>query len=158
MSRWYHCGVALLSTCYNLPQTNLPWPKPSPPLLPKEAYWEAVPYNTFLSADADYTVNCLLYYCPCKAHWAEFQHLLSKGNESWLLCFYMATDWDCNRNSVCHNLWVSAQPVLANPCPSLCTRISAALLFPRDSNVADQQLGWSCRNVGACWAFLVLNS
>lgn len=57
MSRGYHCGVAFPSTCY-----NLPCPKPSPPLLPKEAYWEIAPYTTFPSADADYTVNRLLYY------------------------------------------------------------------------------------------------
>lgn len=151
---WRATGIAVGLLSYLLVMTC---PKPSPPFLPKEAYWEAVRRNTFLSADADYTVNCLLYYCFCKAHWAEFQNVLSKGNESWLLCFCTAMDWDRNRNSVCHNLWVSGTGVVpANLCPSFCTHISAAFL-PRDSNRADQQLGWRCSNFDACWALLVLN-
>lgn len=55
LSLWVWSGPAQLS--------------PSPPLLLEDVHGEAEPNHVFLSADADYAVNCLaINYCSCKSH------------------------------------------------------------------------------------------
>lgn len=76
----YRCGITSLPV-------GLVWPssaQPSPPLLLEDVHGEAEPNHVFLSADADYAVNCLaINYCSCKSHRAESFKLvivLQKGH------------------------------------------------------------------------------